>query len=170
MNQKESSQKTPNQTPKKSLIPWIFVAFFSVIFIVDFSYMYVAEKTWRGLVTDDSYQKGLNYNQTIGAFNQQKQLGWSSEIYYDVVASKSGNLRVKLVDKNGHIIKDATVVANIKRPVQEGYDFSVPLVFNKSTSNYQAKINFPLIGQWAIEIVASKNSDSYQDGKRLIIR
>ena len=66
---------------KKSKIPYIFFIFFAVIFAVNFSYIYVSQKTWRGLATEDAYHKGLNYNQVLEEEKKQKELGWKSTLF-----------------------------------------------------------------------------------------
>ncbi len=161
----------PNQSPQKSkLIPWIFVIFFSTFIIVDIAYITVAEKTWRGIATEDGYQKGLKYNQTIAAVKEQKELGWKLQIKYQPQATKIGVLSVELLDKNNQKINDAKLTANIKRPVQEGKDFSVDLKFDPATKSYNSAIEFPMIGQWDVEIAARKDGNVYQDVKRLVIK
>ncbi len=161
----------PKPQPNKSkLIPWIFVIFFSIFIIVDIAYIIVAEKTWRGLSTKDGYQKGLKYNQSIEALKKQKELGWKLQIKYQSRATKNGVLLVELLDKDDQKISDASLVANIKRPVQEGKDFGVELKFDSTATSYTSPIIFPMVGQWDIEIVARKNDDVYQDIKRLVVR
>lgn len=161
----------PNQSNKASkLIPWVLVMFFSIFIIVDIIYITIAEKTWRGIVTEDGYQKGLKYNQIIAAVKEQKELGWDLQIKYKTIATKNGLLTVELLDNNKQIIKDAVLVANIKRPVQEGKDFVVDLKFDNVLQAYSSKVNFPLIGQWDVEVIARKGEDVYQDVKRLVIR
>ncbi len=159
----------PNQK-KYRFIPWCFAIFFSTFIIVDIAYIITAEKTWRGLATEDGYQKGLKYNQTIEAVKEQKQLGWKLQIDYQFKKSKSGIIQVKLADKNNQEIKNAILTANIKRPIQEGKDFSVDLKFDVKTQSYNSPIQFPMIGQWDIEIIARKNNNIYQDVKRLVVR
>ena len=91
----------PNQPSKKfKLLPWIFAAFFSTFIIVDIAYIIIAEKTWRGMATEDGYQKGLKYNQTISAVKKQKELGWILQIKYNSSITKTGVLSVSLTDKN----------------------------------------------------------------------
>ena len=162
MNQNQPIQKNSN-------IIWFFVIFFSTFIIVDICYIFVAEKTWRGLAIEDGYQKGLKYNQAIEAVTKQKQLGWNLQINYQLQGDKNGNLEAKLLDKNNQTIIDADVVANIRRPVQDGVDFSLPLQFNSKTLTYQSLVEFPLAGQWDVEVIVKKQDDVYQDIKRLVI-
>jgi nitrogen fixation protein FixH len=159
-----------NHSPKKTKnILWFFVIFFSTFIIVDICYIFIAEKTWRGLATEDGYQKGLKYNQTIEVAKEQKQLGWNLKINYQPQGKKIGNLVVRLSDKNNEVILGANIIAYIKRPVQEGVDFSQSLQLDPKTMTYQSLIEFPLIGQWDIDIVANKENKSYQDKKRFVI-
>jgi len=153
---------------EKSLIPWIFIGAFSLILLVDLFYIYLASSTWQGLYTENSYQKGLNYNQTLSAIDDQEKLGWDLAIKYENISPKKGILLIDL-HKDGNIISGANLVAKIVRPVSAGHDFSIPLSFNKMQKKYQAVVSFPLKGQWDIEIIAKKDGLIYQDKKRFII-
>ena len=57
------------------IIPLYFVAFFVFIAIMDGIFVYLATTTHSGVVTENAYQKGLNYNQYITAYDQQEMLG-----------------------------------------------------------------------------------------------
>jgi nitrogen fixation protein FixH len=153
---------------KKSKIPYIFLAFFLVVFVVDFSYIYISQKTWRGISSQDSYQKGLNYNEIILANKNQKDLGWKLDYKYRGDGNKKGVLTVKLFDKNSSLIRDAKIKVNFKRPTQEGFDFSSDLEFVKN--QYQMQITFPLKGQWDFEISATRGDDVFYDVKRYVVQ
>lgn len=153
---------------KKSKIPYFFFAFFAVIFAVDAFYIYLSKKSWRGLVTEDGYQKGLRYNDVIADAARQKKLGWELKISYKNLQNKSGELEIFLFDKNHKKISNAVVNVDFKRPTQEGKDFSRELEF--LNSSYKAKIDFPLEGQWEFLINASKGSDVFLQTKRYIVQ
>jgi nitrogen fixation protein FixH len=155
------------QTNKKSKIPYLFFIFFAVFITVDGIYIYLAQKTWRGLATEDGYKKGLKYNETLDLVKKQNELGWSGEIKFD---QASKNLHFRLFDKNKNPIRTASVIAKITRPVQEGYDFEIPLNYDSKSNSYFAHINFPLKGQWNIEIISSLDSNFYQNVKRVVIK
>lgn len=153
---------------KKSKIPYIFFAFFAVVFAVDFFYIYVAGKSWRGVVTEDSYKKGLNYNQAIAANRDQKKLGWKVDIKYRNDGKSAGVLVVDLKDKNFRIIKNAKIKVNFKRPTQEGFDFARDLEFVKN--QYRAEITFLLKGQWEFNVVIERGDEVFQDVKRYVVQ
>lgn len=150
------------------LVLIILFSFFAVIFAINFSYIYIAQKTWRGVSTKDSYRKGLEYNKTLEYVKSQKELGWSFEIKYINHAKNTGDLRVCLLDKNNQNIKNAKLVAKITRPTQEGFDFMQDLM--PQNNCYFAKINFPLKGQWIFEIQAFKEDNIFQEVKRYIVQ
>lgn len=139
-----------------------------MIFVVNIFYIYISQKTWRGLITEDSYHKGLHYNDVIAEAKKQKELGWNLKISYKNLKNKSGELEIFLVDKNNRQISDASVTAYFKRPTQDGQDFSQELKFFKTS--YKAKIDFPLAGQWDFIIKASNGSDLFQESKRYVVQ
>lgn len=156
------------QNKKSGFIPYIFLIFFAIIFIVDSFYIYLANKSWRGVATQDSYQKGLKYNETLEYVKLQKNLGWKFDIKFISLENNVGELKVCLNDKNKKTINDAKIVAKLTRPTQEGFDFEQNLI--PQNNCYFAKINFPLKGQWSFEIQAFKGDKILQETKRYIIR
>ena len=153
---------------KKSKIPYIFFAFFAVIFAVDFLYIYLAGKTWRGIVTEDSYHKGLDYNQVFLKEKKQKELGWNLKISYKKLDKNLLLFTVDLSDKKQRTINDAKVSLSFKRPVQDGQDFLQDMQFVDGI--YQAKVMLPIKGQWDVAIKAAKGEDVFLDTKRYIVR
>jgi nitrogen fixation protein FixH len=169
--------KNDQENPlKKSKIPYIFFAFFGVILVVNIFYIYLSKTTWRGLATEDSYQKGLNYNQTIKQVAAQKELGWKLKIKIQPLLRKTLekneprkiNLVIQLEDKNLQVINDATISVEFKRPTQEGFDFSQNINFSNGV--YQAEITFPLKGQWDFVVLATKDEKVFQEVKRYVIQ
>ena len=144
-------------------IPYYFVAFFLVIFIVLGTFTYLALSTHRGVVTDNAYQKGLEYNQTIASEEAQKLLGWSSTIQLD-----SDTLIFALSDANGNSIKGAKVIAYASRPTQAGHDIQV--VLTPKGANYTSQLNLPFKGQWDIKVLATWKQQPYQTSKRIILK
>ncbi len=153
---------------KKSKIPYFFFIFFAVIFAVDAFYIYLSNKTWRGLVTEDSYHKGLHYNDVIIDEKKQRELGWNLRISYKNLKNKSGELEIFLLDKNHNKISDAEISVNFRRPTQDGVDFSKTLKF--IDGSYRAKIEFPLAGQWDFIINANKDADVFSQSKRYVVQ
>ena len=153
---------------RKSKIPYFFFAFFAVVVSVNIFYIYISQKTWRGVATTDSYQKGLRYNETLKLAKEQEKLGWKMTVKFLASAPKSGEVVVVLLGKNLAPISDAKILLQLKRPTQEGMDFTENLQF--SNGAYRAKIIFPLKGQWDFHLTATRNEDVLQEVKRYVIQ
>ena len=93
----------------QSNIPYIFVAFFAVIIAVNLVYIYLAKSTWRGVETENSYQKGLNYNEVLKQEKKQQELGWSVDSRFTQTGSRKASILVAILDKNSDLIKDANI-------------------------------------------------------------
>lgn len=145
-------------------IPWYFVAFFVVLAILDGIFVTIAFSTHTGVVTENAYKKGLEYNQTVAASEKQEALGWHGRIGLD-----DSLLSFYLEDKNGGAIEGAYVKAYFSRATQAGHDFSASLA-SKAGGNYNKEINFPLKGQWDVVIEAQWNQQQYQQSKRIIVK
>jgi nitrogen fixation protein FixH len=155
-------------TQQKSKIPYFFFAFFAFILLVNLIYIYVATQTWRGVSVDKSYQRGVAYNQTIAIVKKQKEMGWKVKIKFDNLSKQRGILRVFAFDKKGNLMKDANVVALLKRPTQEGFDFEMPLIFQEK--NHQAQIIFPLKGQWDFNLKIESEGEVFYQTKRFVVQ
>jgi len=153
---------------KRSKIPYIFFIFFAVIVGMNVFYIYLANKSWRGVITKDAYERGAAYNEVITQNKKQQTMGWKVDMKYKRLDEKSGSLLVKLSDKNSAIIKDANIRAELKRPTQEGFDFKAPLVFKDGI--YEAKISFPMKGQWDIELDIARGEERFFEVKRYVIQ
>jgi len=164
----KSPQDENSQKNKAGFIPYLFFIFFAVIFAVNVFYIYLSKTSWRGVATEDGYQKGVNYNQTLKYVEQQKKLGWRFEIQYLPLAKNLAKLQVCLRDKNNQLIKNAALYALMTRPTQDGFDFKQDFLLDGNC--YEAKINFPLKGLWQLEIVARRDDAVWQEVKRYVVR
>jgi len=152
-------------TVKKSdkFIPWYFVAFFVGLAILDGIFVYVANKTHTGVVTEGAYQQGLEYNKTIAAAEAQAALGWSGSIELE-----NRQLVSVLMDANGHAIAGARVEAFFFRPTQDGSDFSLTLS-EVSDGRYISPELSANSGQWEVRIFVQWKQKQFQTAKRIVV-
>jgi nitrogen fixation protein FixH len=146
-------------------IPWYIVGFFVVVAILDGIFVYVATSTHTGVITRESYERGLAYNETVEAAEKSAALGWKSTL--DLVAGS--DLMFVLNDKAGAPLSGATVTARMVRPTQDGHDFELPLE-ETAAGEYRAPVTFPLDGLWDVRIFVEWKQHQYQHSDRLIIR
>lgn len=166
--QKQENKKLPKPN-KKSKIPYFFVIFFAVFISVDLFYIYLSKTTWRGVFSEDSYAKGIDYNQIIALRKKQQDLGWNVNISYQNTLAMQGRIKVEVLDKAGKYLSEAQVIVKLKRPLQEGMDFEKKLNFI-SPSLYQADLIFPVKGQWQFEIIIKSNEELLQKVKKYVVQ
>ena len=156
------------QTTKRSKIPYIFFAFFGVVIAVNIGYIYIAKKTWRGVVTEDSYQKGLNYNETLKQAEKQKELGWQVDIRPRSAGKNKMEILINVIADKSPTNADTSVNITFTRPTQEGFDFSV--IADTSSGTNKFDINFPLPGQWDAIILISKGEEKLYLTRRYVVQ
>lgn len=101
----------------------ILVLFFGTIITVNMILAYNAGTTWTGLVVKNTYVESQKFNERTEVFKKQAAFGWQYDIGYH-----KNEFSVSLRDSFSAPIKNAIVVAEIGRPVQEGEDRTLQLV------------------------------------------
>lgn len=144
----EQALKNRPKDPRDKWIPRYFVIFFAVIALLDGIFVYIAVSTQTGMVVKDPYKKGLAFNETLEKAKKQPMLE-------NKVSYKDGTLRWVLP------IENASVTANIKRPVQEGYDFKITFTHTGS-GVYEARPKIPLPGAWRANLSAKWGAEQFQ--------
>lgn len=146
------------------LIPWYFVAAFAVVFAVNGVFVYVAVQSNSGVVTENPYKKGLDYNRTIEAAEAQEKSGLAGAIVYD-----EGMIRFTLTDAHGAPAEHARAEAYIRRPLSGAYDDRIAL--NTLPGGvFAAPYRFPLPGQWEITVNALWQQRPFQQTVRITVR
>ncbi len=139
-----------------------FILFFGVIVVVNAIFAYMAISTQTGVVTKNSYEKGLAYNELLEKAKLQPKL--SQKLSYN-----DGVLRWALADEGGAPLVDAVVNAKIIRPVQDGYDFNIELNHNGG-GIYEAELSLPLKGLWEARLSSKWNNKQYQATQKFIAK
>lgn len=152
-------------TGKKVLI--CFLLFFMTVLCVDVYMIRMAIKTKSGLVAENSFMKGLDYNRTLNLAEKQKKMNVTSAVTF-----REGYLTWRLRMDQKPVL-GAQLTATAFRPVQEGHDFSV-IFTEKEPGIYEAKPNFPITGAWTVKMEAKwltqqKQAQIYRERTDLVI-
>lgn len=157
-----TTMSTGTSKPVDRYIPWFFVLFFAIVFILDGIFVYLAVNTHTGTVTDKAYEKGLAYDQVLEASQAQRDSGVQIKAGY-----KDGLLNVSLIDRAGQAMEGAEVKAHMIRAVQAGHDFTVTLT-PVGNGVYSAAIDAPLPGAWTAKIEATWRSQTFRTTVKLV--
>ena len=150
-------------------VPWMFVLAFLVVGAVNAVFVYLAIHSHTGLVTEQAYEKGLAFNQTLAKAEAMQALGWN----FSVELTSEDILSVRLVDKSGNPIQKAQVKGRMVRPVKSGYDYEINLAEQMKVGEsgvYQARLRPPLPGSWTVHLVATQNGQSFEKSEALVLK
>jgi len=127
-----------------------FLGFFGVIFAVNGVFLYAALSTHTGVVANEPYRKGLNYNQRIAAFQAQEQLGWAEETTLD----RDAGLTLTLHKSDGTPVSGLFVAGTFGRPSTDKFDRRIVLT-EVEPGRYSAKIEALEPGAWIVNLEAT---------------
>ena len=163
--------------------PWIFVGFMLLVVGVNAIMATLAVRTFPGLQTEDAYNKGLRYNETIAAGRDQAQRGWRMRLEVKPAGVKpegvkplgataegarDAELMVAFVDRDGQPLERLDVEATLHRPAVAGFDRSVNLEA-QGGGVYAGVATLPFAGQWDARITARRDADTHQATQRLFL-
>lgn len=152
-----------------SFIPWLFVAAFAVVVAVNATMIWIGVKTWPGLVTANSYDRGLQFNRVLEAAAAQAALGWQVEFSAQLESGRHGQLTASLRDRNGRPLEGASVAAHFMRPTSEGHDFTLNLAA-LGDGRYAAAFELPLPGLWDVRLEVLQGDQRWVQAKRFFLR
>jgi len=152
--------------------PWIrgLIGMMSVIVMVNIIMITVAYKTSPGLVVDDYYEKGKNYNKSLEKMAAQKALGW------EAVLSAPERTEVGQITRYGVTLADSSrsplsadkVEIYAFRPSDVSADFVAQMEL-KAEGQYAGDLMFPLPGVWDLVVDIVKGSDQFEITKRIFV-
>lgn len=151
-------------------IPYYIALFFIVLAICDGVFVYLAISSKNGVVTENAYEKGLNYNSAISqaeeaSKNRQdiifvpfEDLPLSGEIKYIIhglSAEEMQSLKVKLI---------------AERPINNANGFEQLLDVTEHNNIYSNNVSFEERGIWDILIIAkTKTGSEYRKKQRIFV-
>jgi nitrogen fixation protein FixH len=174
MNTSNRSQSNFSQSNKEAMKnPWFlaFLGIIAVFLIVNFIFIGFAISTNPGLVSDDYYEQGREYEKNvITRLAARNKLNWETkmEIPKKVTINTPATYRFSAVDSRGISIMDADVKFILYRPSDASADFVKP-VEQIAPGLYQTKLSFPLPGIWDINLKVIHGDDVFHQTHRISV-
>ncbi len=145
-------------------IPLYFVMFFVTLAILDAFFVYTALSTHNGVITENAYEKGLRYNQTIK--NAEKDVFTHQEINVQQMENSKADISYS-INFDGDI---KSVILQVIRPIEKDLDFETSLTLDKSQNNYSAIISFPKKGNWDLLVITKTADAEFRKKKRIFVK
>jgi nitrogen fixation protein FixH len=143
----------------------MLIAFFAVIFAVNFGMMWVAIQTMPGLDVKSSYEASQNFNRQLDAISSQDGRGWQVDVRMPTTGK--GLIELVLHDKSGALLSGLQVEARFERPTDKRLDIALPLNA-KAQGQYWAPLPDLMPGQWDLVIEISEKGQRAHVSKRRI--
>lgn len=129
------------------------LVFFGSVIAVNGAFVVLALDTFSGLSTENPYQRGLAYNDTLRAAAEQRALGWTAQIEGTVIREGRARVAATFTDRAGRPIEHLDVGGTLRRPTREGLDRALALE-RVGPGRYAAEFDLPLAGQWDLALEA----------------
>jgi len=168
MSQSEATHERPTPAWRS---PWVigWILLVAVVFGVNLVMVYLAVATSPGLVVDDYYDRGQNYERTLVS-RLAREPGWTmrADVPKGLTAGETSVVRFFVVDKVGQPVTPDLVTFYAYRPSDSDKDFTLPME-PEGPGRYAATLQFPLMGVWDTMIAARSGDDEHSLGQRISI-
>lgn len=127
------------------------VAFFAVIFGVNFTMAYLANSTWSGLVVANGYVASQSFDKDLARQRAQEALGWTVALSH-----AEGRIRITFADAEKTKIEGLSITGKLERPVTDKED--QVLTFTSMGSGVYTAPAVLAPGVWEVEIEAKSGA------------
>ncbi len=154
-------------SPWRSPIIMIWSGLLLLFFIANGIFIYLALNSNPGLVIDNYYERGQDYENNM-LKRRAIDPGWNMriELLGVPVLDQPAEIRFHLSDQSGNLLLPDRVVLYAYRPADAKGDFEMRMS-ELHTGVYQADVSFPLLGVWDLLIVVSKDSAEHSEALRV---
>ena len=152
--------------------PWIrgLILMMALIVAVNIVMITIAYRTSPGLVMDDYYEKGKNYNKSIEKIAAQKALGWEAKLSTPerTEVGRITGYGLTIADSAGAPLSADRVEVYAFRPSDAAADFMAQMDLG-ADGRYAGDLMFPLPGVWDLVVNIIKGDDQFEITKRVFV-
>lgn len=149
--------------------PWViaWVAMVVIFFTMNVIMIYMATDNNPGLVVDDFYERGQDYEKNM-LKRQARDPGWEMRIVLPkkIEVGQPVTCRFKISDQAGQPVSPDAVIFYAYRPSDKDADFSLPMQ-QVEPGIYETEVIFPLLGAWDTLVSAKQGEDEFNTPKRI---
>ena len=156
----------PVRSPRSSIVPWLFVAGFTIVIAVNGTMMWLAIGSFSGLYTGHARERGVHYNDVVAEQRSRDALGWTVQVDW-----RPGTDRLDLAvkDAGGRPLESATVTVELIRPAEKRPPVEVALK-DTGGGRFSGDVDLPARGNWDADIVVEAAGKRFALTKRLFLR
>jgi len=135
--------------------------------------IYFASSDRSAGVEPDYYARALNYDRVIDQRAENLKLGWSTtailtEVPTGASGGRSAVLRVKLVDREGLVVRDALMRAEAFSNLRSAQRNALQL--RETGDGYIATVPVSADGQWRVRLTATRGADKFTSEQDVVLQ
>lgn len=150
--------------------PWVvgWIALLLLVLVVNGGMIITAFKTTPGLVKDDYYEQGRDYERRVIQLTEaRKRLGWDVSMDSgEVVVARPATLKVVVTNRDGEAVRGLSGHLQLYRPSDRDQD-SIVSLSEISPGLYEARYTLLLKGVWDLLLTLSQGEDDYVVEQRI---
>ena len=163
------SKGTAVGTRKDLWIPGCFIAFFVCLAALEIWFVTLANRSFTGLVTDEAYTIGVNYNEVLAQREAERQLGWATSFVFVQGDGLDGRLTLSIRDADGTVLLADEIRATAER--MSRFPQIQTVNFERQTGgDYVADLEVPLAGRWFVRARIERGGQSIHAIEEVDIR
>lgn len=140
-------------------IPACFILFFVFLTGLLSWFVVLANQSFTGVVTDNAYAVGLNYNDVLAQRDAEKRLGWATALTFKQGNGLGGDLAFSIRDRDGKPVVADEVRATAELMTRFPQIQAVEYV-RRPDGVYEAKLSVPLAGRWFVRARVERDGQS----------
>lgn len=148
-----------SENRKDLWIPGCFILFFVALAGLEAWFVTLANRTFSGVVTDNAYAVGLNYDAVLAQRAAERRLGWATELTFEQQNELAGRLTLAVTNRDGTALDGLEVRATAERmtrfPQIQTVDFR-----RQRAGIYAGDLKVPLAGRWFVRVKVEQDGRS----------
>lgn len=151
---------------RTSIVPWLFVAGFTVVIAVNGIMMWLAVGSFSGLYSDHARDRGLRYNRVMAEQRERDALGWTIETRWQ---ADGGVFGLKVGDRAGKALPGARVTVELVRPAERRAPLAIAMTA-VGDGRFAGTVALPERGNWDADIVIDAADHRFAVTRRLFLQ
>ena len=147
-------------------IPWLFVAGFAIVIVVNATMIWFAVDSFSGLYTPKPRDRGLHYDEVVAEQKARDALGWRIEAQW---RAEERRLDIAVFDAASQPLAGARVFVELIRPVEKRPPLAVAMEA-ADIGRFAGRIELPERGNWDLDIVVERGGERYALTRRMFLK
>ncbi len=147
-----SQEKTTTEKKQWYKSPWVigWLLLLATVLGVNIFMIIQSITKFPGLVVDDFYQRGQNYEKNIHKKLKNNE-HWKTQFKYSkIYLNRPATIQFSITDQQGNKARVEHIKLYLYRPSNAKKDFSMPMSAADKDNTYQASVTFDRKGKWDI--------------------